>query len=99
MDLEDLEVPVAAEMKRGFARAKMMRMTYRLARSVNHSAFTVVCGGSSWCCCSTIPWTKEATYTSLILDALSLFTFSPTDSYFLRDFPEDLWPVGFLRFS
>lgn len=30
----DLEVPVAAEMKRGFARAKMMRMAYHLSRSV-----------------------------------------------------------------
>lgn len=30
----DLEVPVAAEMERGFARAKMRRMAYHLSRSV-----------------------------------------------------------------
>lgn len=89
MDLEDLEGPVAAEMKREFARAKMMRMSYRLARLVNHLALTVV-GGGSCCCCSSTLSTKEATYSSLILDALSLFSFSPLDSNFLRDFPEGL---------
>lgn len=92
----DLEVPVAAEMNLGFARAKMMRTAYHLSRSAKalgsyYSRYRLLL--------LLLVQAREATHSSLILDALSLSTFPPTDSYFLRDFPEDLWPVGFLRFS